>query len=175
MSELKNNAVPHDVAVDPPARDEQAVRQFVERFALALANGGMARMPARIFVRLLATDSGQLTAGEIAEQLEVSPAAVSGAVRYLIQVGLIVRDREPGTRRDHYRVTDDVWYEAYGHRDGLMAALVRDLSTGVDALGPDTPAGRRIAESVEFFEFIRRELPEMVERWRRHKAERFSA
>lgn len=173
MSVLKNNDVPHDVAVDPPVRDEQAVRQFVERFALALADSGMARMPARIFVRLLATDNGQLTAAELAEQLEVSPAAVSGAVRYLIHVGMIVRDREPGTRRDHYRVTDDVWYELYGQRDGLISALVKDLSSGVDALGRGTPAGDRIAESVAFFEFMLAELPDMVERWRKVKEERF--
>ena len=41
-------------------------------------------MPARVFSALLATDSGRLTAAELAERLQISPAAVSGAVRYLI-------------------------------------------------------------------------------------------
>ena len=57
-------------------------------------------MPARVFAALLATDSGRLTAAELAELLQISPAAVSGAVRYLTQVGMVHREREPGSRRD---------------------------------------------------------------------------
>ena len=43
----------------------------------------MGRMPARAFAAILAADDGRRTAAELAELLEVSPAAVSGAVRYL--------------------------------------------------------------------------------------------
>ena len=42
--------------------DQDAVARFVERFAGGLADAGMPRMPARVFVALLATDSGRLTA-----------------------------------------------------------------------------------------------------------------
>ncbi|MQA27430.1 MAG: MarR family transcriptional regulator, partial [Micromonosporaceae bacterium] len=38
-----------------------------------LADAGMARMPARVFVALLAADTGRLTASELAERLQVSP------------------------------------------------------------------------------------------------------
>ena len=62
----------------PAARDEEAVRLFVERFAAALAESGLQRMPARVFAALQATDTGRLTAAELAEILQVSPAAVSG-------------------------------------------------------------------------------------------------
>ena len=51
-------------------------------------------------------------AAELAAQLNVSPAAISGAVRYLIQVGLTSREREPGSRRDVFRVHEDAWYDA---------------------------------------------------------------
>ena len=70
-----------------------AVDRFVERFTALLIDGGMPRMPALVFSRVLAEDSGQLTAAEIAERLDVSPAAVSGAVRYLTRVGMLVRTR----------------------------------------------------------------------------------
>ena len=46
-----------------------------------LAEAGIARMPARVFAALLVTESGSLTAAELARQLHVSPAAVSGAAR----------------------------------------------------------------------------------------------
>ena len=87
----------------------QAVSRFVERFAMTLEESGVPRMPARVFVTLLATDSGALTAAELAERLQVSPAAILGAVRYLIQVDLITRERDPGSRRDRYQVFDDAW------------------------------------------------------------------
>jgi DNA-binding transcriptional regulator GbsR (MarR family) len=147
-------------------RDDAAVRRFIEGFAAALADGGVPRMPARVFAALLATDSGRLTAAELAERLEVSPAAISGAVRYLTQVALVSREREPGSRRDSYRVLNDLWYEAVLRREPLLARWERSMREGVRALGADTPAGARMAESTAFFEFLQEELPALLERWR---------
>ena len=68
----------------------------MERFASVLTESGFPRMPARVFAALLATDSGRLTAAELAALLHVSPAAISGAVSYLVQVNLASREAEPG-------------------------------------------------------------------------------
>ena len=78
-------------------RNEQAVRPFIERFASVLVEAGVPPMPARVFSALLVTDSGRLTAAELTELLGASPAGISGAVRYLEQVGMIGRQREPGS------------------------------------------------------------------------------
>jgi len=150
------------------AKDD-AVASFVERFASTLIDAGVPRMPAFVFVTLLTTDSGRLTAAELAERLQVSPAAISGAVRYLAQVGLLSREREPGSRRDRYRVHDDAWYESTLRREQLLSRWESTAREGVDALGPDTPAGARLAESVAFFEFLRREVPAILERWREER------
>jgi DNA-binding transcriptional regulator GbsR (MarR family) len=149
------NAVNHD-----------DVRRFIERFALMLAEAGLARMPARVFACVLAEDSGRLTAAELAERLEVSPAAISGAVRYLTQVGMLEREREPGARRDHYRLHDDVWGEMYVSRMAVVDRWERAMAEGAELLGEDRPAGRRMRESQEFFAFVREELPAMLRRWR---------
>ena len=150
-------------------RDEAAVARFVERFAITLEESGVPRMPARVFVTLLATDSGALTAAELAERLQVSPAAISGAVRYLIQVDLITRERDPGSRRDRYRVFDDAWYEATVRRERLLLRWEDSAREGVAALGPGTPAGARMVETVAFFEFLRREMAALQERWRQER------
>lgn len=147
-------------------RDPGAVSQFIERFASALVEAGFPRMAARAFVALLATDSGRLTAAELAERLKASPAAISGAVRLLIQLGLVSRERDPGSRRDHYRVHDDAWYESTVRREQLLDRWERSAREGMEALGPDTPAGARMAESVAFFEFLQEELPAVLARWR---------
>ena len=150
-------------------RDRAAVSAFIERFAVALAEAGFPRMPARVFAGLLATDSGRLTAADLAGLLQVSPAAISGAVRYLAQINLASRERAPGSRRDYYRVHDDVWYEAIARRDQVLARWERSLREGIEVLGPDTPAGARMAETLALFEFLQRELPSLLKRWREHK------
>jgi DNA-binding transcriptional regulator GbsR (MarR family) len=150
-------------------RDQQAVLGFIERFAVALTEAGFPRMPARVFAGLLATDSGRLTAADLADLLQVSPAAISGAVRYLAQVNLATREREPGSRRDYYRVHDDVWYEAIARRDQVLARWERSLREGIEVLGRDTAAGARMAETLAFFEFLQNELPPLLKRWRELK------
>jgi DNA-binding transcriptional regulator GbsR (MarR family) len=160
----------------PPPRDEEAVAGFVEHFAQLLVEGGMARMPARVFARLLVTDEGRLTAAELADLLHASPAAISGAIRYLEQVDLAVRRRERGSRRDWYQVRDlDLWYEVMTRRDRLLVRWIEGLAEGIDALGPETPAGRRVIETREFMSFMSKELPEMLERWRVYRAAVYGA
>lgn len=158
------------LAQTPGTRDEDAVRRFIERFALVLSEAGFPRMPARVFVTLLASQDGRRTAAELGEVLQVSPAAISGAVRYLQQIRLVSKEREPGTRRDHYRVYDDVWYEAIVNEQQMFRDSEEALLDGVAAVGQDTPAGRRLDETRQFFDFLREETAAIVDRWRVLKA-----
>src|SRR6202050_144128 len=90
-------------------RDDAGVTRFVEDLASALMEMGVPRMPARVFAALLTTDSGRLTAAELDTKLQISPAAVSGAVRYLVQIGMARRESEAGSRRHYYRGAHHVW------------------------------------------------------------------
>ena len=143
--------------------------RFVETFANVLFEAGVPRMPARVFAAILATDSGRLTAAELADALQASPAAISGAVRYLTQVELLAREREPGSRRDVYVLRDDAWYEAAVRRERLLDLWADSLRGGLEEVGRDSPAGRRLSESLAFFEFLEAEMPALLERWRSHR------
>jgi len=154
----------------PAQRDERAVGPFIERFASVLVEAGVPPMPARVFSALLATDSGRLTAAELTELLGASPAAISGAVRYLEQVGMIGREREPGSRRDVYLLRNDLWYEMTLGRDQVLTHWASAARDGAEILGPQTPAGRRLADSSDFFVFVQQELPALLERWRARQA-----
>jgi DNA-binding transcriptional regulator GbsR (MarR family) len=151
--------------------EDDAIRRFVERFALLLTEAGMARTPARVFACVLAEDSGRLTAAELAERLHVSPAAISGAMKYLTQAGMLVRAREPGERRDHYAVHEDVWTDMYSTRMALLSRWEHVVAEGAELLG-DRPAGRRLAETREFFAFLQSEVPGMMRRWEERRASR---
>lgn len=146
------------------------VMTFVERFAAEMVEAGMQRMAARVFSALLASEEGALGSAELAERLQISPAAVSGAVRYLSQVGMLAREREPGSRREVYRVRSDQWYESFTERGGMLIRWESTLRDGVHVVGEETDAGRRLAETAEFFNFVQRELAGMKDRWREYKA-----
>lgn len=152
------------------ARDAEAVYRFIERFSSVLSEAGFPRMPARVFVALLTSDSGLLTAAEIAQLLRASPAAVSGGVRYLIQVGLVSSERDPGSRRHLYRLPDNVWHEIMAVRDRMFSRWARVLQDGIEVLGPGTPAGSRMADTARYFEFLQAEMYTLLDRWRERDA-----
>ena len=159
------------MAVGPvPQRDERAVRRFVERFAAGLVEAGMPAMPARVFSVLLTIDSGRLTAAELAKWLDASPAAISGAVRYLVLVGMISREHVPGSRRAVYAVLDDLWYEVSVRQDQAITRWASAARDGVEVLDPATPAGRRMAETLDFILFLQQEMAEIMVRWRAYQA-----
>lgn len=153
-------------------RDEPAVSAYVERFGNTLTEAGMPRLASRVFARLLADDDGRMTAVELTESLQVSPAAVSGAVRYLTQVSMIGKERERGSRRDVYVVHTDAWHEAILRRDHLMGQLASAMQQGVDAVGgTGTAPGQRLRLSIEFLDFVGESMATMSTEWERRKAD----
>jgi len=156
-----------DQELAPPrsVRDPSAVRAFIERFTGQLAQAGFPRTPARIFVALLTSDSSTLTAAELSELLQASPASISGGVRYLVQVGLIAAEGEPGSRRQHYWMSDRVWQDIVRLRDRQFTRWAAELQDGIRILGADSPAGLRMAETVSYFEFISAEMAGLLARW----------
>lgn len=70
--------------------------QAAERLALTLTQGGMQRMTARVMSALLFADQETVTAGELADWLQISPGTVSTAIKNLVTVGLIERVPAPG-------------------------------------------------------------------------------
>jgi predicted transcriptional regulator len=144
----------------------EPIAQFTERFSDAMVESGLPRMAARVFALLLCRDDGTATAGELASQLVASPAAISGAVRYLIQVHLVARAHRPADRRDVYRLAGDNWYEMMGNQEREMAQWAQLSREGGTLIGPDTRAGRRLDQTARFFDFMREEWTALMERWR---------
>jgi predicted transcriptional regulator len=144
----------------------EAVSQFVERFAGVLSNSGIPSMSARVMGRMLVSPNGTMTASELAESLRISQPAVSGAVRQLLQVGFISRERLPGSRKDYYRIRDDVFAVIIERRNEALTEWESSTRSGADLFGTDTTVGRRLAEAADFFDFIRDDLGQMIKNWR---------
>ena len=155
-----------------PRKDtsQPEVSAFVEEFALMLADLGFPRMPARVFAVVLAAPEESLTARELADRLQVSPAAISGAVRYLGTLSLVRRTRLTGERVDRFGLGEEVWAPVFEAELGayrpLMEACIRALQSG-------TLSGRgaeRVEETREFLEFMSEEMEQLLVRWRARRS-----
>jgi predicted ArsR family transcriptional regulator len=132
------------------------------RLASAFAEAGFPPMAANVLVALLTSERGALTADELAAELGASPAAVSGAVRYLVTVGMAARHRVPGERRYVYELPAS-WYGASVNNGALYERLAIAAETAAGSL--DGAAQDRVRDMVGFFRFIRARIPELVAEW----------
>ncbi|MEV0718831.1 MarR family transcriptional regulator [Asanoa sp. NPDC050611] len=151
---------------DAYGRDAGAVHDFEERFASLMVKTGLSRMTARVLACLYATDTGSLTAAELVERLQVSPASISKAIGELEGQELIRRRRDPRRRRDHYVIDDDVWYHAWLASARMNAVLADAARQGAATLGTATPAGARLEDMSQFLEHLGHDMIEAAEHWR---------
>ena len=148
-----------------------ASADFVERMGSALTHAGLPRVPSLVFSALLADDDGRMTAAELASRLDLSAGSVSGAVRYLEQVGMARRDRERGSRRDVYVVDDDAWHGAMMRHEQVYGPMVAALTSGLTRYAAGSPVHRRLLLTREFLTFIDDEMTALAQRWERRRAE----
>ena len=147
-------------------RDRRAA--FVEHAASVFIAQGFPPMPARVLLALTASDDGRLTSDELQDQLGVSAAAVSGAVRYLQTLGFVLRATEPRGRRHVYRLVSGVpWYTGSLSRGAGMRQIADILGESRVAIPAESPARARIEEMIAFFQFLERRMPELLEEWDR--------
>ncbi|HEX6341230.1 helix-turn-helix domain-containing protein [Umezawaea sp.] len=146
-------------------RDAEAVREYEEVFTTVLMRAGTPKMMSRVLVCLSITDSGSLTAAELAQRLQVSPASISKAIAFLEEQGLVRRERDD-RRRERYVVDDDVWYESMMASARASAHLVRIARQGVGVLGSGTPAGVRLENIARFVDFVSESIVRAAEQAR---------
>jgi predicted transcriptional regulator len=151
--------------------NSQASQEFVERMGSALSQAGLPRIPSLVFSALLLDDDGRMTASELAGTLHLSAGSISGAVRYLEQVGMARRERERGSRRDVYVVDDDAWHGAMMRTGQVYAPMIAALTRGLTTIGKDSAAHRRLLLTREFLCFVDEEMTALAERWEKRRAE----
>jgi hypothetical protein len=85
---------------------------------------------------------------------------------------LVTRERESGSRRDHFVLHEDVFLELMSQEIRSLTRWEQGLEQGLNDLGAESQAGRRLASTLDYFQFMRTELTAMRERWREHQARR---
>jgi DNA-binding MarR family transcriptional regulator len=149
----------------PHGRDAAAVAEYGETFTTVLMTSGLPKMGARVLTCLFTTDSGSLTAAELARRLEVSPASVSKAIAFLESQSLVRRERHE-SRRDRYIVDNELFYQATIASARANDQLVETARRGVAVLGPHTPAANRLENIARFLDFISESVTRAAEQAR---------
>lgn len=156
---------PAQAPAQPDGRDAEAVADYEETLTAVLMASGLAKMPAGVLTCLFTTDAGSLTAAELVQRLQVSPASVSKAITFLESQGLVRRERGEG-RRERYFADNDVWYQstiASARANDQLAATARQ---GVAVLGAHTPAADRLENIARFLDFISESIVRAAEQAR---------
>ncbi|MFJ9775645.1 helix-turn-helix domain-containing protein [Kitasatospora sp. NPDC101157] len=149
----------------PHGRDAEAVRAFEEVLTTVMMQSGMPRMMARVLSCLYITDDGSLTAAELVERLQVSPATVSKSIAFLESQGMVRRERDE-RRRERYFMDDDMWYRSMRVSARATAQLGDTTRQGVGILGAGTPAGVRLENIARFLDFISESIARAAEQGR---------
>ncbi|PXX68739.1 MarR family protein [Nocardia tenerifensis] len=150
-----------DAATDP------AVEKYLTQFIAQMTRTGVPRTAAAALACLYSTDSGSLTAAELAARLRVSPATISSAVGMLESQGLIQRERDARSRRERYVIDDNIWVRATLVSARQVSELAETARRGAEVFGGDTPAGVRAHNTSRFLDFVGRDMVDSAERWRK--------
>jgi DNA-binding transcriptional regulator GbsR (MarR family) len=137
----------------PHGRDAEAVREYEEMLTTVFMQSGLPKMMARVLGCLYTTDAGSLTASELAQRLQVSPASISKAITFLESQDLIRRQRDE-RRRERYVVDDELWHQSTIASARSLTQVVDLARQGIGVLGRDTPAATRLENIARYLDFV---------------------
>ena len=163
----RRHAAPRGQQAPPHAhgRDAEAVSDYEEMFTTVLMQSGLPKMMSRVLVCLYTTDAGSLTASELVQRLQVSPASISKAITFLESLDLVRRERDE-RRRERYVVDDELWYQSMIRSARDNAQLAETARQGVSILGPDTPAAARLENIARALDFVGESITRAAEQAR---------
>ncbi|MEV4123722.1 MarR family transcriptional regulator [Nocardia sp. NPDC049707] len=139
---------------------------FVEDFALVLERMGLVRMTGRVVGWLLVSDPPEQTFGEIADVLQASKGSISSALKTLVTTRWVDKISKPGDRRDYYSIRPGILPELIRQQSGMYTDLTKMTARGLALF--DDPNGvdaERVRDTHEFFVWIGKELPALIDRW----------
>jgi len=144
---------------------------YIEALAATITASGVQRMPARVYAAILICEEGSMTAAELAATLQVSPAAISTAVRWLNQIGMVARRSVPGSRREQYVIDSESLIRLIAHDTQALSAWVNGFARGREVVTRDGAADQRLSELQEFFAFLIEEMDGVMRRWQQRRAQ----
>ncbi len=124
------------------------ITRFADRLAVLFEHDGLPPIAGRIFALLLLSEEAR-SLDDLSEDQGVSKASASTNARLLAQLGVLEPVHRPGSRRDYYRVTDDLFERSMALRLDRWRQFTRVIGEGRRTLPLTTPGARQRLERYE--------------------------
>ncbi|MEO3799783.1 MarR family transcriptional regulator [Nonomuraea sp. B1E8] len=145
------------------------VEEFVESAGLYFERLGLSRTAGRVIGVLLADPDDSADAPKLCGQLGVAKSSMSVALGQLERGGLVERFRPPRERRDHYRLTEDVFGRAFKAKMAEFTAFAQLAEQGLAAVGHNPKSRARLELMRDMYDFMGREFPKLLDQWDRER------
>ncbi len=151
--------------------EEQAA--FVEAMGQYMGGYKLTPVAGRLWAWLLICEPQEQTAGELAEALQASRGAISGAAAFLSTVGMIRRSRRRGDRREYFSAPPGTFNAILRNAGAAYQRLAEITQAGLGAMAGRPPAARaRLEEVHDATVFINTEFPALIDRYLRERTVR---
>jgi predicted transcriptional regulator len=143
------------VAPEPGSVADDEVRTWVERLAVFVSSQyGITLVSARLLGYLMICDPPEQSAVQISDAIGAKRTSLGTSLRFLMAVGFVRRDKQPGDPLARYRIDNDAWMAVMRRR---LAALVtfRDIAQdGIQMVGPADPRSERMRAARDSFDWL---------------------
>jgi DNA-binding MarR family transcriptional regulator len=144
--------------------DVTAERQYAEEAAMVLAGMGLPLAYGKLMGWLLICMPAAQSGAELSAALGLSKGSVSAGIRMLENTGLVRRVPMPGRRGAFYEMTPDAIMRAASSEKYTQFRQLMDRGLEVVG-GEDAPGAERLRTNRDFYAFLEREIPKLIERF----------
>ena len=142
-------------------------RSFIEEVGVVFEQTGLPRMAGRLFGWLLISEPPYQSPGELAEVLHASKGSISTSVRLLTQMGFIERHVIPGSRHDHFKLSEDAIKKVIQHGLEQEIKMFRALSErGLELMKTLSPKRKAwLKEMQSRYAYLEKAFPALLEKY----------
>jgi hypothetical protein len=146
--------------------------QFVEDVGLTMEESGHPRIAGRIVGWLLVCDPPHQSFNDLVEVLGASKGSISNMTRMLLQADLIERFAVPGERQTFFRIRPGAWVRVLRRRIDSVSQLSQVAARGLALMEKHDGDGDywRLREMQDFYQFISRKIPLLIEEYESERA-----
>jgi DNA-binding transcriptional regulator GbsR (MarR family) len=140
--------------------------ECAEEMGLFYERAGGPRMAGRLIGWLMVSDAPHFTAADLADLLQASKGSISTTTRLLEHGGMLERFTMPGDRKAYFRLRPEWWIRLFQRRAITLAQTKQMVEGWIERLdGTSASLLARLHEMRDFYAFLERELPLLLERW----------
>lgn len=145
-------------------------KQLIEKIGIYHEQQGFPPVTGRIMGLLYVSDQPHLSFEEIIDTLAISKSAASNALNLLLQVRLLEYTTYPGDRKRYFGALLENWHEEVINKMEAILGFSKLLRHANQMRGnKNLDMNQKIAERIDFMEFLSEEVPMLLEKWRKSK------